>query len=110
MRSESCSFIWHPKVRIRYFWATTEDTPGGGARRSVLQDEGLVVGRAQCVDRVDRVDGVAAETPVDTDADLLADALGDLDHHLEVLGQEDLGVLASLAQLLALVGVPGARL
>src|SRR3546814_6457195 len=44
------------------------------------------------------------------DADLLADALGDLDHDLGVLTQERLGVLPALAELLALVGVPGTRL
>src|SRR3546814_320812 len=44
------------------------------------------------------------------DADLLADALGDLDHDLGVLTQERLGVLPALAELLALVGVPSARL
>src|SRR5579875_1598246 len=43
-------------------------------------------------------------------ADPLTDLLGDLDHHLEVVGQETLGVLPALAQLLALVGVPGSGL
>src|SRR4051794_9803334 len=40
----------------------------------------------------------------------LADALGDLDHDLEVVGQKGLGVLSALAQLLALIREPGARL
>src|SRR5262245_37637671 len=44
------------------------------------------------------------------DAELGTDALGDLDHHLGVLDQEHLGVLTALAQLLAVVGVPSARL
>src|SRR5690606_1843850 len=44
------------------------------------------------------------------DADLLADPLGDLDHDLGVLPEEGLGVLPALAELLALVGVPGTRL
>src|SRR5947209_6861088 len=40
----------------------------------------------------------------------LADALGDLDHDLEVLGQEGLGVLPPLPELFALVGEPRPRL
>src|SRR3954453_17350186 len=44
------------------------------------------------------------------DADLLAHPLGDLDHQLEVLGQEVLGVLPTLDQLLALARVPSALL
>src|SRR5690606_37625022 len=53
---------------------------------------------------------LVATLRVDADADGGADALGDLDHDLRVLGQELLGVLPALAELLALVRVPGARL
>ena len=41
---------------------------------------------------------------------VLADALVDLGHELGVLGQEVLDVLTALAELLTLVGEPGARL
>src|SRR4051812_17088870 len=44
------------------------------------------------------------------DADLLADLLADLDHHVDVLGQERLRVLPALAELLTFVGEPRARL
>src|SRR5437764_1301273 len=43
-------------------------------------------------------------------SDLLSDALVELDHQLGVLQQELLGVLPALAELLALVGVPGSGL
>src|SRR4029453_14149176 len=44
------------------------------------------------------------------DAEVRADALGDLDHDLGGLAQEELGVLPALAELLAVVRVPGPRL
>src|SRR5215211_2963553 len=44
------------------------------------------------------------------DAGLLADPFRDLDHDLRVLAQERLGVLPPLAELLAVVRVPGPRL
>src|SRR3546814_19340474 len=48
--------------------------------------------------------GLIAETH------LHADPLGDLDHDLGVVDQELLGVLPTLAELLAVVGVPSTRL
>src|SRR5207237_5281340 len=44
------------------------------------------------------------------DADLDLDLLGDLHHQVDVLGEEGLHVLPALAELLALVGEPRARL
>src|SRR5262249_13906262 len=44
------------------------------------------------------------------DPDFLADLLADLHHEVEVLGEELLRVLASLPELLTLVGEPRARL
>ena len=44
------------------------------------------------------------------EAGLLEDPVRDLHHDLGVLGQEDLGVLPTLAELLAVVGEPGSRL
>src|SRR5579875_1968289 len=40
-------------------------------------------------------------------ADLLAALPGDLDHHLQVLGQKALGILPALTELLPPIGVPG---
>src|SRR4051794_38308375 len=70
--------------------------------RSVAQGDGLLVGR---VGTERRGVGRAGVEP-----DLLADPLVDLDHELGVLAEELLGLLPALAQLLALVRVPGTRL
>src|SRR5205085_6857752 len=53
---------------------------------------------------------VCSSDLAEVDADLAADLLVDLDHELGVLGQEVLGVLLALPELLAVVRVPGARL
>src|SRR4051794_11016553 len=61
-----------------------------------VQLDGLLVGRGELL--------------VAPDARLPTDAIADLDHHLGVVGEELLGVLPALAELLTLVGVPGTRL
>src|SRR5262249_27536509 len=71
------------------------------ASSSVVEGDGLVVARVGA-------EGYVACTLTETD--LLANLLGDLDHDLQVLGDEGLGVLPALAELFALVGVPGAGL
>src|SRR6516165_7870030 len=73
---------------------------GQGADLGV--DLGFDVGVTRLVGR--EVDGVVVE------ADGGPDLLAHLDHHVDILGEELLGVLAALAKLLALVRVPGAGL
>src|SRR5256885_2164564 len=97
MRSESCSFIWHPKVRIRYFRAMEGSRLGGG--RGCASRCGAALDH-----EVERRAGLAV------DAGGLADALVDRDHQLGVVEQELLGLLLALPELLALIRVPGAGL
>src|SRR5437016_9408028 len=79
-RSESCSFIWHPKVRIRYFPATTGQSTGasadegrlggGWARRRALRD----VDRATAVrGRLGRTMGAVLDGEADRGAALAVD-------------------------------------
>ena len=160
MRSESCSFIWHPKVRMKYVRVTgagyasstgapaprrdgrlaaiapmptrptqavgREPMPGSSASTPTCRPsrcrgpstagpaslEGIrLSGGRHGLGLIGEIDVVGRRLGVDARrCRPLADPLGDLDHDLGVLGQERLGVLPTLAELLALVGVPGARL
>src|SRR3954471_12848884 len=56
-RSESCSFIWHPKVRIRYFPATTGQVTGGSAEERRGGDRGGLRLRRRDVDGATAVGG-----------------------------------------------------
>src|SRR5690606_9620850 len=85
------------------------DFAGGRSRwagRSVAKRDGQIVG----IDLELLGLTVGGLLDVIAEAHLGADPLGDLDHDLGVVGQELLGVLPALAELLAFVGVPGARL
>src|SRR5262245_23630201 len=99
MRSESCSFIWHPNVRAKYRRATGRGyrEPGG---HSVVETNRLI--------EVDRWHGLGRGLRLGDH--LGTDALGDLHHDLGILGEEVLRVLTTLTQLLAVVGEPRAGL
>src|SRR5581483_8379199 len=94
-------------------WRRTAARPSGPAgqhrpaaeRSLVLEHEGLVVPLALAQGHISGCPDLGPGQ-----ARLLADALVELDHELGVVREELLGVLPALAQLLALVRVPGARL
>ncbi len=90
---------WRRRLRRR----VSADGPTAGARTLAAQSS-RVMGSSSLGSAPSGISPAVAQ------ADLLADLLGDLDHHFEVLGDEGLGVLPALAELLAFVGVPGTRL
>src|SRR5687768_3079617 len=82
----------------------------GGTSRPRSRSRGSVVEADGFVEIAEVGDVTIRRGAVTVDAHLGEDPLGDVHHDLGVLGEEVLGVLPALAELLTFVGEPRARL
>src|SRR5438552_16405359 len=116
IRSESCSFIWQPYVRTKNRPFTADSvrvacSPPAAELPSLSTTPRSRAASAVDLDVLGWVEGdVDLDLGVGVDTDRGPDLLADLDHQVDVLGEERLHVLPALAELLTLVGEPRSRL